>query len=244
MNAFNLLSNGLGFNNLADFGRGLATHFLSDVMERSIGSLGGNMHAYATPSEDMNRQKQFVQAALRLRFSQGWQWTVEVEGFQDFQLFAKDITYAPITIETEAKQIGGGVINKPTALTVSTVSLTVRDTEGKLKDWLTARARRVVNKDGTINAPAKYLMRIAIYDIHDDGTAKIADEYMVFPTGLGDISRSRDAVSEFLSYPITFTIYSSFSGNGGGNMLSSVGQTVLGGAMSAGKSALGNLIHF
>lgn len=244
MNAFNVLSNGLGFNNLRDFGRGMATRFLSDVMERSVGSLVGSTHSYATPSEDMQRQKQFVQQALRLRFAQGWQWTVEVEGFQDFQLFVKDISYQPITIETETKQIGGGVINKPTAYSLNTVSCTVRDTgDGKLKDWFTARAKRVINADGTGNAPVEYLMRIAIHNVHDDGTMSIADEYRVFPSGLGDIQRSRDAVSEFLSYPITFTIYSSFSGAQNGNMLTNAGNMVLGSAVSTGRSMIGSMLH-
>ncbi|HFU2857325.1 TPA: phage tail protein [Enterobacter cloacae] len=244
MNAFSMLSNGLGFNSLKDFGKGLAGHFLQDVMERSIGTLGGT-RAYTTPSEDMQRQKAMVKAAMRLRFAQGWQWTVEVEGFQDFQMFAKDIAYSPITIETETKQIGGCVINKPTSSTISTVSLTVRDTgDGKLKEWFTARAHRVVNKDGTINVPAKYLMRIAIYNIHDDGSMSIADEYKVYPTSLGEITRGRDNISEFLSYPIVFTVYSNFDGTVSSNLASTVGGMVMGPVSNIGRAAIGNLIKF
>ena len=245
MNFSSILSNGLGFNSLKEFGQGLAGHFLQDVMDRSLGALAGDTQPYGTPSEDMKRQKNFVKAAMRLRFAQGWQWTVEVEGFQDFQLFAKDISYGPITIETETKQIGGGVINKPTSNQVSTISLNVRDTgDGKLKKWFEARAKRVINADGTFNTPSQYLMRICIYNIHDDGSMSVADEYQVFPTGLGEISRSRDSVSEFLSYPIQFTIYSSFDGTLTSNITSTLSGMALGPVTNMGKAAISNLIKF
>lgn len=244
MNFSSVFSNGLGFNSLKDFGKGLAGHFLQDVAERSLGSLAGTAHAYTTASEDMQRQKAMVKAAMRLRFAQGWQWTVEVEGFQDFQLFTKDISYGPVTIETETKQIGGGVINKPTSSQVSTISLTVRDTgDGKLKKWFEARANRVINADGTINTPSQYLMRIAIYNIHEDGSMSIADEYKVYPTGLGDISRARDSISEFMSYPIQFTIYSTFTGTTENIVTSQVKSMVTGAASGLAKSAI-NLIKF
>lgn len=244
MNFSSVLSNGLGFNSLKDFGKSLAGHFLQDVADRTLGSLLGSAHSYATPAEDMQRQKAMVKAAMRLRFAQGWQWTVEVEGFQDFQLFVKDISYGPVTIETETKQIGGGIINKPTSSQVSTVSLTVRDTDdGKLKKWFEARAARVINNDGTINTPSQYLMRIAIYNVHNDGSMSIADEYKVYPTGLGDIQRARDGVSEFLSYPIQFTIYSTFTGDAENIVTSAARSMVTSATSGLAKSAI-NLIKF
>lgn len=238
MNLFgSILSNGLGFNNLKDLGKGMAGNFLTNVLDRSIGSLS-HTAPYGTIDGDMKRQKQMVKAALRIMYAQGWQWTVEVDGFTDFQMFAKELNYSPITIESDSKQIGGCMFNLPTSNQVGQVTITVRDTgDEKIKKWFTARAGRVINGDGTFNEADKYLMGLRIYSIQDDGSINLSDSYDVYPGTLGDISRGRDQISEFLSYPLSFTIYSSFSGETSG-ALSSMASSA---AMGIGKSIVGSV---
>lgn len=247
MNLFkSILNEGLGFNNLKDFGKALGGDFINNLLERSIGALS-NQQGYAGPSGDMVAQKAMMKAALRMMYQQGWQFAVEVDGFKDFRMFCKDITYAPVTIETMSKQIGGGNFNRPQAKTVNTVAMTVRDTSNnQIKDWFTARAKRVVNNDGTLNVPSQYLMNLTIYNLGHDGTFTVADQYKVYPSGLGDITRSLDQVTEFFSYPITFTIYSSFSGGAGGvgemmkGAITGIGTSFVKGAISE----VTNLIKF
>ena len=145
---------------------------------------------------------------MRIRYAQGWQWTVEVDGLNGFDMFVKDITYSSGNIETESKVIGSVEFSKPTYVSAGPVTMTVRDTEdGKIMDWFKERRSRVTNPDGTINLPPEYLMKIRVYRVTQDGGKELEEEMRVFPTQLGEITRSRDQVSEFLSYPITFQKY-------------------------------------
>lgn len=240
-NFFSIIATGTGTTNFKDYAKNIGFNLTRGVLERSLGSIEANDPGAGDRTSKMASDKSMLKAALRMAYAQGWQWTVEVAGFSQFQFFVKDINYTPVTIETEQKNIGGLMINRPTLSTVSTVSMTVRDTEdGAVKKWFTSLARRVINKDGTINLPIQYLVTLNIYNILSDGTRSLADTYEVFATNLGDITRGRDQVSEFFSYPITWTIYSSGAdvGNGGGEVMNTVGTVIRG----ATKNQAGNNI--
>lgn len=44
---------------------------------------------------------------MRIRYAQGWQWTVEADGMPGIDMYAKDVTFGFGNIETESKIIGG-----------------------------------------------------------------------------------------------------------------------------------------
>lgn len=98
---------------------------------------------------------------------------------------------------------------------------------------------RVTNPDGTINLPPEYLMKIRVYRVTQDGGKELEEEMRVFPTQLGEITRSRDQVSEFLSYPITFQKYTS-----AGSGVSALVNGAAGMATSALKGAVSGVIKF
>ncbi|HBM2815619.1 TPA: phage tail protein [Enterobacter hormaechei subsp. xiangfangensis] len=224
-----ILTRGTGTTSFKDYARGLGFNMMRGVLERTFGSIENNDPGATGRSQKLESDKSMLKAALRMAYAQGWQWTVEVAGFSQFQMFVKDINYTPITIETETKNIGGVMINRPTLSSQQTITMTVRDTEdGAIKRWFTSLAGRVINKDGTINLPVDYLVTLNIYNILSTGERQLADTYEVFATNLGDITRGRDQVSEFMAYPITWTIYSSGvdAGNGGGNVMSQVGTII------------------
>lgn len=182
------------------------SNLVSDILERSL-SYGGSGAKFA---DDIAFGKNYVNLAMRIRFAQGWQWTVEVDGLSGFEMFAKDITYGFGNIEHDTKVIGSVEFNKPTHATAGTITMTVMDTEdGKIQSWFEARKARVTNKDGTVNLPPQYLLGIRIYRITQEGAKILEQEVKVFPTQLGEITRSRDQVTEFLSYPITFIKHTS-----------------------------------
>lgn len=228
-NFFSIIASGTGYTNFKDYGKSMGYNLVRGVLERSVGSIEASDPGAEGRIGKMASDKSMLKAALRMAYAQGWQWTVEVAGFSQFQLFVKDINYTPISIETEAKNIGGVMINRPTLMSNSTISMTVRDTEdGAVKKWFTRLASRVINKDGTINLPTQYLVTLNIYNTTSQGERLLMDTYEVFATNLGDITRARDQTTEFFSFPITFTIYSSGvdAGNGGGNVMNTVGTII------------------
>jgi len=242
-NVFSLFATGTGATNFQDYAKGIGFNLMRGVLERTFGSIEASDPGAEGRTERMASDKSMLKAALRMAYAQGWQWTVEVAGFSQLQMFVKDINYTPVTIETEAKNIGGIMINRPTLSSSSTISMTVRDTEdGAVKKWFTSLAGRVINPDGTINLPTDYLVTLNIYNILSSGERQLADTFEVFATNLGDITRGRDQVSEFFSYPITWTIYSSGlnAGNGGGNLMNSVGSVLAGGSV---KNVGNNIVN-
>jgi hypothetical protein len=161
----------------------------------------------------LSRQRRTSQQLVRTPFQQGWQYRVEVDGMPpDFDIYVKDITYGAFTIEFEAKQIGTVEIQNPTHRTAGQVTLTVRDhQDGRVETFFTKGAGKVVNSDGTVNLPKDYLLKMRLYLLREDGGESLSKEWEVAPADCSDITRSRTALNEFVSFPITFQKYRSSS---------------------------------
>jgi hypothetical protein len=210
------------------------SNLISDILESSLSSSGSG----AKFANDVAFGKNYVNLAMRIRYAQGWQWTVEVDGLSGFEMFAKDITYGFGNIEHDTKVIGSVEFNKPTHATAGTITLTVMDTEdGKIHSWFQARKARVTNGDGTVNLPPEYLLGIRIYRVTQEGAKQLEQEVKVFPTQLGEITRSRDQVTEFLSYPLTFVKHTS-AGSAVTGVLGAVAGTVTGSVTGAASDAI------
>ncbi|MGL5103058.1 MAG: phage tail protein [Plesiomonas sp.] len=230
--------NSFGHNSLKSLGRSAGNNFLSGVIDRTTSMIVGGYGIGGSNSEIQNA-KMMAKAAMQILYAQGWQWTLEADGFRGMDMFVKDITYGSVTIETESKQIGAVVFNKPTHRDASTVSMTVRDTEdGAVAAWFDDRVSRVVNGDGTVNLPFAYVMDIRLYRVTQSGQKILDETFEVFPTVRGETTRSRDQVTEFLSYPLTFTKKSS---------VDSGLKSMIGSALSkaaSGTSSPANIIKF
>ncbi|MEB7891890.1 phage tail protein [Hafnia alvei] len=239
MGIFSGVGKSLGFNSLSSLGNSAANSFISGVLERTTSMLSGSGIGSGGLSAEASNAKSIVKAGLRIRYAQGWQWAIEVDGQRNFNMFVKDITYSSITIETEAKQIGAVVFNKPTHREAGTITATVRDSEsGEIADWFDERASRVINPDGTVNLSTQYALGIRIYRVMQDGGIALESEFEVFPTSRGETTRARDQVTEFLSYPLTFVKVSSVESG-----LSSLASSALG-KVTSGSLSPDNIIKF
>ncbi|HHO0939032.1 TPA: hypothetical protein ACRTTK_003068 [Aeromonas hydrophila] len=173
----------------------------------------------ATPSRPtsqsglLSRQRRMAHQLVMTPFQQGWQYRVEVSGMPaDFDIYVKDITYGSFQIEYEAKEIGTLQVQNPTHRTAGLVTLTVRDhQDARVENFFTKAANRVVNPDGTVNLPKDYLLNMRLYLLQEDGGEKLYKEWDVAPAECGDITRTRSALSEFVSFPISFQKYRSAS---------------------------------
>ncbi|EDQ7094751.1 phage tail protein, partial [Salmonella enterica subsp. arizonae] len=113
----------------------------------------------------------------KMLFAQGWQFSVEVDGLVGADFFAKDITYHDYSVEYEPTKIGGGTIQQPVGREPGQITMMVRDTvDGIVMDWFKDAKNRVVNKDGTGNLPANYLLNIRIYRLLAAGITKLDNE--------------------------------------------------------------------
>ncbi|PHM51917.1 phage tail protein [Xenorhabdus hominickii] len=240
MGIFSGVGKSLGYNSLSSVGKAAGNHFISKVLERSTSMIAGSVGGAGSLNAELSKAKSIVHSALRIRYAQGWQWAIEADGLNGLDMFAKDITYDSITIETEAKQIGAVVFNKPTHREAGTITITVRDSEeGAIARWFDERANRVTNSDGTVNLPAQYAMGIRLYRVMQNGGLDLESEFDVFPVSRGETTRSRDQVTEFLAYPLTFIKTSSIEPG----VVSMVGGALRDAAAGAGSSN-SNIIKF
>lgn len=159
------------------------------------------------------RHRRTVRQLVETPFQQGWQFRVEIDGQpSDFDVYVKDVTYGSFTIEYEATQVGTNTINAPLHKTAGTVTMTVRDhQDGRVEAFFTKLSKKVINDDGTINLPANYLVKMRLYLLSDDGAETLNKQWEVSVAECGEITRSRSALNEFVSFPIVLQKYRALS---------------------------------
>lgn len=183
--------------------------------------------AYSTGLTDRVAGKVTQAIVSKLLFAQGWQWAIEIDGMYGMDFFAKDITYGRYVVETEELKVGGGVIQVPTGRSAAPVTLMVRDTvDGMVQKWFDACQDKVVNADGTVNMPEDYTLNIRIYKVIVSGATLLETELKVFPIQRGETTRSRDQVTEFLTYPLTFAHFSTFEDSSDVSLLDAISYTL------------------
>ena len=156
----------------------------------------------------------------KMLFSQGWQWAIELDGFAGGDFFVRDVTYSRFSVEARPLKIGGGEINVPEGRTTVPLTMTVRDTvDGLMRKWFDKKLALPVNLDGTVNLPAEYSFNIRIYRLLISGVSILENEFTVFAQQRGDVTVSRDAVSTFHTFSLTFAQVSTFTDYGDNSSL-------------------------
>ncbi len=116
-----------------------------------------------------NEAKRIYDDMRGQRLSKKNLWLIEVssklqgDASQRFNLFATDIEYAPCTIVSEKRKVGGAVVDsvqgsEPVELRMTTLD----DQSGSLKKWFVAHHHAAASHDGTVGVPAHYAIRIRI----------------------------------------------------------------------------------
>lgn len=159
-------------------------------------------------AKDLNLIKVMQSISKRMvetSFRMPWQFRIEMdEAPADFDLFAKSISQAPMTIETTAFMAGAKQVNFPTGTVAATIAMTCYDHEDeRMYKWMEGRIKKVVNKDGTWNLPASYLINCKIFRVLGDGSEEVRQKLKLVPLALGEITESLDA-KEMIEFPLTF----------------------------------------
>jgi hypothetical protein len=89
-------------------------------------------------------------------FGNGW-------NFDRFNLFATDVTYAPITISGEKRRIGSAAVDIVNSSDPIEMRITTKDDQaGTIRRWFAAHSAKVAGTDGTVGVPAEYAIKIKI----------------------------------------------------------------------------------
>jgi hypothetical protein len=128
----------------------------------------------------------------------------------DFDMYVKDITYDPITIEVEAEKIGGHTFNFPIAVSPTTITMTMRDdSERRIYEWFKKITDNIIDTDGTIKYLGEIEFLLKKYNLTADGKGgkkdggTSFDSWYVIPTKLGEITESREETGN-IEFPIVF----------------------------------------
>ncbi|MBF0121720.1 MAG: hypothetical protein HQK79_23060 [Desulfobacterales bacterium] len=160
--------------------------------------------------EDLNKIRLSSMLMNRTRFKQIWQWRIEISEMPNLDIYAKDITYSPLGIETEAEKVGCIVFNFPTSNSSTSISMTMRDDEDKtIYNSFSTLVSKVVNPDGTVNLAKDYLLTMRKYSLFSKQKEKVTEEWKVIPTKVGDISETKED-GGYLEFTISFEEFRSF----------------------------------
>lgn len=238
MGFFDGLANGFK-SSIQSSSKTLGSNLISNILERASSIASGvNGGSYGGLPAELSNSKAIIEAAMRIRYAQGWQWNIEIDGFPRVDMYVKDVTYSFGNVETESKLIGALEFVDPSHVQAGSISMTVRDNEdGEILEKFKARRARISNGDGTLNLPMSYLLNVRIYRVKQDGGSDLEEEAKGFITTIGEISRARDAVSEFASFPVTFVRQSS-----AGSAVSGLLGGLTGGITNSVQSTASNLI--
>lgn len=156
--------------------------------------------------EDFNALRLISRRLVRTPFLRPWQFRVEItDQPADFDLFVKDISYAPFELDTDETKAGVITLTYPTGVQPVGVEMTMRDHEDqRISTWVSELISRVYNHDGTVNLPAEYMIEFRRFALRDAGTREVeTDVWEGYFTQLGDVSESRDEPG-FLEFPVSF----------------------------------------
>lgn len=177
-------------------------------------------------AEDFNRLRLIQKAMKDADYLHPWEWRVDIilpngmsipehtELFRKigggsgsdadtsfFDLYAKDVSFGPVTIENEPVKAGAITFTYPTASAPVSITMTMRDRKDRVVyDWLKALAKKVLNDDGTVNLPSTYLIQMRLINLSDSTTT---DEWLVYPTDMGEITLSVDTEG-LTEFPVKF----------------------------------------
>lgn len=162
--------------------------------------------------EDFNKLRQISHKLVHTDFQHDYLFRLEFVGEPtDFDFFVKDLSYSMLNINTDEQQYGAASMTWPTARQSLSVSATCRDhADGRVRKTLLEWANQVIHSDGTVGLPfgaGGYVRKVRIFNQAPDGAESLIAEMEMYPTAVGDTSRSRDN-SAFQEFPVTFTQFS------------------------------------
>jgi len=156
-------------------------------------------------------------------FSKANIWHIAIEdvrkmphSFNNINLFANDVSYSPITISGERKNVGSGSYDTITGAEGVEMKITAKDNEvGELKRWLKERAEIMCKSNGLFGLPIEYVIRVTVTHAFcsqvAEGAAKaVRDQYIM---RLSNVDYNKDRRNDTLE-DVSFSLsqFDTFTG--------------------------------
>lgn len=137
------------------------------------------------------------------------------EGNANFNLFATEVSYTPVTIQGDAVSVGSAQFDAAKGSERVEVRVTTLDDDkGTIKRWFNAKAAAFAHPDGTFGLPIDYLLHITILHsfIAEDAPGAgsgLKNKYLVRAGSIEhSLSRREDGLEEI---QMTFVQHDTFS---------------------------------
>lgn len=140
------------------------------------------------------------------------QWQVAAQFFVyitavpfPFHLYAKEISFTPIEIETDQFKVGSRIFTLPNGTQPVEISMTVKEDEaGTCWNYFHQWSKQVAQASGTFQVLTKMRREIVIATLKEDGTKTgVVGHYSVYPTRVGELSLSVESSNQLLEFPVT-----------------------------------------
>lgn len=159
-------------------------------------------------AEDFNKLRLASKQLVETDFQKSWLFRLDIEGAPgDLDFYVKEVTYNPHDVNTDEETIGSLVFTWPTGRSAIKVNATMRENEdGRIYDFMNAWCQSAAKPDGTVGLPYGgdgYLKKVRFYWQKDDGSEKLAGEWEMYPTSLGEVNFSRENAA-FMEFQAAF----------------------------------------
>lgn len=133
----------------------------------------------------------------------------------DFNLFATDVSYAPVQITGDAQKVGTASFSKPIGRELVEMRITTLDDRfGSLKKWAKLKSSLVALPNGTMGLPITYLLKVRIKHGFSADNLLLAenayeDEFVMYVSNVeADLTRREDG---FQDVQLTLTQFDTFT---------------------------------
>lgn len=169
----------------------------------------------AIPSAELIANKAILTKIMETPFRKNWQWAIEIEDSEgntvgkateadEFQIFARDVSFGRFTIEEESYSVGATEISEPIRRSAGSVTLTLRDNiDNTMAKYFETWANQIFNEDGTKNLPKNYLRTFRLYTVLENGIRELDKSWIVYPLEAGDSTMSYEDSASFSVFTIT-----------------------------------------
>lgn len=160
-------------------------------------------------AEDFNKLRLISHQLVETDFQKNWLFRLDIEGApDDLDFYVKDVTYNPRELNTDDEAIGSLAYTWPTSRSPIKVNAVMRENEdGRIYDFIDAWYNKIIRPDGTVGLPYGadgYLKKVKVYWLKDNGSEKLAGEWEMYPTTLGEVNFSRENAA-FMEFQVSFT---------------------------------------
>lgn len=187
------------------------------AIDNLTSQIPGQLWSLFAQTEDFNQLRHINSTLVHTDFQGEWNFRLDLDDApDDFDFYLKDLSYSLVDIGTEEQQIGGITFVFPACKQPITFTCTMRDNiDGRINAYFRDWADKVLRYDGTVGLALEkeehFLRWATLYDISVAGEETLVRRIPLYPTKVGDVTRSREN-GQFMEFSVTLTEFATHFG--------------------------------